>query len=381
MSIHGRSQILAAVVCVAACATASEEDPISEAEIEASVGGAAPRLVGAACGWGVADCNLCMRDVVSEFRRVPARGAVMGWWMASDAPDVDMTNHWEGIVRPVVGHTRQLVITRRGAGAMFATVSMGSRNGTGLRFGANRFAIDAQLAQTPPPANDAMVHLQAEPTGYDHAGGASAVGRFVAVPLENGRSSRVVFFDFAAPGLPLWASLERPTIGQAGTVSIAKLRDGRFLVIVGRKDAGILDFYVSTGTDLATTGCVSIGWWAYWMVGTTINDWNFGDYQSLTLLTQCDGSLFLLGMHNDGNRPIFLQDWADLFQIDATMSGGFFVLTKVAKKHMYCTRGGTRQCNFDAASGAYVSSQGELILYSTEHGNDGPQHTVKMVEF
>jgi hypothetical protein len=40
-----------------------------------------------------------------------------------------------------------------------------------------------------------------------------------------------------------------------------------------------------------------------------------------------------------------------------------------------------RVCNMAAASGFYVSPSGDLIMYATEHDNDGPNATVRMSEF
>jgi hypothetical protein len=44
-----------------------------------------------------------------------------------------------------------------------------------------------------------------------------------------------------------------PLSTAAGTATLGKLADGRFLLVIGRTDAEDLDFYVSTGTDLRTT--------------------------------------------------------------------------------------------------------------------------------
>jgi hypothetical protein len=116
---------------------------------------------------------------------------------------------------------------------------------------------------------------------------------------------------------------------------------------------------------------------------SSIGDWEFGNYQNLNLVTQCDGTLFLVGTHlNSYNR----EDWIDLFRLSEEY--GQTVITKVAKKHLYCgypspgyDSGTNRQCNLDAAGGVYVDPSGQLIVYGTEHDNDGPNGSVKMMEF
>ncbi|WP_043392719.1 hypothetical protein [Archangium violaceum] len=267
---------------------------------------------------------------------------------------------------------------------------MGSRNTEGARFRSNRLAPNVSYPATPPPSSDrAIADAWFSDMDYTHAGGMQASGSLLAVPLESspsGENGRVVFYDMATPWRPVrlpvnqWGQTQ-----EAGTASLAKLSDGRFLLILGRAHANNLEFYRSTGGDLRSTdaGFVPLDNWNEGELRSAIGDREFGNYQNLNLVTQCDGSLFLVGTHLNSATG---EDWIDLFRL--TEESGQVVITKVAKKHLYCgypspgyDSGTNRQCNLDAAGGVYVDPWGQLIVYGTEHDNDGPGSSVKMMEF
>ena len=49
------------------------------------------------------------------------------------------------------------------------------------------------------------------------------------------------------------------------------------------------------------------------------------------------------------------------------------VITKIAKRHMYCAASGEdAQCKLRRRHGAYVTPSGALHVYAVEHDNDGP---------
>ncbi len=117
-------------------------------------------------------------------------------------------------------------------------------------------------------------------------------------------------------------------------------------------------------TELCTTrpcSCPSV------ILGT---DCEFGNYQNLNFVNQCDGTLFLVATHN--NLAVGLgDDFVDLFRVE-NGAGNAVRITKVAKKHVFCSYNGPNHCNLDAAGGVYVDPAGQLYLYGTEHDNDGP---------
>jgi hypothetical protein len=343
---------------------------------------------GAACGWGADDCNRCVPDAVYAVNNLRSHGDVLGFFPIGDP--VTLFNHWQGIQRLPGGGGRYLAVSHSGTTKAFTVVEMGSRNTDGTRFRSNRLTPYSHYPATPPPSNDrAITDAWFWDMTYTHSGGMQASGNLLATSLESGSSGengRVVFYDLATPWSPVRLPVTR--FGQtsaAGTASLTKLADGRFMLIVGRANANNLELYLSTEANLRspTVGFVLQDNWNEGELRSSISDWEFGNYQNLNLVTQCDGTLFLVGTHLNSYNG---EDWVDLFRV--TEEYGQVVITKVAKRHLYCgypspgyDSGSSRHCNLDAAGGIYVDPSGQLIIYGTEHDNDGPSSSVKMMEF
>ena len=94
-----------------------------------------------------------------------------------------------------------------------------------------------------------------------------------------------------------------------------------------------------------------------------------GAHQSSTFLLQTDGTLYLLGMRHPGGLPEAGDDYADLYRVDPKPDPQVgYKLVRRSTKHFYCSYDGVdRICNFTAATNAYVSPSGQLILYSAPH--------------
>ncbi len=102
------------------------------------------------------------------------------------------------------------------------------------------------------------------------------------------------------------------------------------------------------------------------------------------LVTQCDGSLFVVGAHNT-KRSGRGHDWVDWYSVTIGPNNTVGV-AKIGKHHLYFdypegSSGKSRHCNLQAAGGTYVDPDGRLLFYSTEHDNDGPIGSVKFEEF
>jgi hypothetical protein len=176
----------------------------------------------------------------------------------------------------------------------------------------------------------------------------------------------------------------------AGTVSAAQLDDGRYLMITTQRGITKLEVHVSQRGKVLTDPTLFGSWGSYealW-VGR-FPDWT--DYQNLNLLIGCNAQLYLLASHKSEAPVVPVEDLIDLFELhlvpdgktnadgDPTLSVS---LTKVANRHVYCsTLGDKTQCHLQAAGGAWVDPQGRLFFYAAEHDNDGPDGTVKMMEF
>jgi hypothetical protein len=343
---------------------------------------------GAVCGWGADDCNRCVPDAVAAVNGLRDHGDVLGFFPIGDP--VTLFNHWQGLQRLPAAGGRHLAVSHSGTTKAFTVVEMGSRDTGGARFRSNRLAPGSSYPATPPSSADrAITDVWLQGLGYTHSGGMQAVGNLLAVSLESspdGANGRIQLYDLSTPWSPrLLTAGQSGQTKEAGTASLAKLSDGAFLLILGRANANNLEFYRSTSPDLRleTTGFTPLDTWNERELLSSISDWEFGNYQNLNLVTQCDGTLFLVGTHLDSTTG---QDWVDLYRV--TEQNGQALLTKVAKRHLYCgypspgyDSGTNRHCNLDAAGGVYVDPWGQLIVYGTEHDNDGPGSSVKMMEF
>ena len=316
----------------------------------------------------------CVKDPVAAVNALSDHGVLLGYHL-NGFFDPSTTKHWEGVARLTGAGGNWLAVSRIGP-EMFDIVALASRKTDGEAFGASRKSVNDA-----PPAEDKVIAKVDEDAGFDHAGGMQTLGDVLAVPLENGTKSRVIFYDVSDPKTPKrMTTLERPDIGEAGSAGLVNLPDGKTLLVVGRKGDQTLDFYTSAAKDF--TGFHLDATWSVKKDGVSStlpdNDKNFGDYQNLDVLRACDDKLYLLGTHREG--VLVGNDYVDLFALD--LSAGPPLLTKAAKRHMYCANSGEdAQCNLDAAAGAYVTPSGQLHVYAVEHDNDGPQGSIKMKEF
>jgi hypothetical protein len=354
--------------------------------------GAAPTLVGdTSCAWGSPDCNACVNDVQSALSNLRDHGDILGFHMGGLADDLYTTpppgSHWQGVQRLTTAGGQYLAVSRSGSATdvIFVVVEMGSRTTSGQRFRSNRLSPSTFFHDTAPPSSDRIVYTQSNVFGFDHAGGMQAVGHVLAVPVENGTVSRVLFYDMANPVSPvLLYTLDHTSVpspssaGHAGAVGLTRLADGHYLLVIAGDEAGSLDFYVSTTTSLLDPA-------------TAFNRFSTqtgfsADYQNVDLVTQCDGRIFLVGTHNDSDIPAIGNDWACLHEL-RNGAGSVVSVTSFGCKHLYCgypktgSIGSVRHCNFDAAGGSYVDPAGNLLLYGVEHDNDGPLGSVKFEEF
>lgn len=364
---------------------------------------APPLTADTACPWGSDDCNVCVPDAVNSIGILRDHGDPMGFHM-NGAPDVSAFNHWQGLQRLMSGGGNYLAVSRsipsESTDVAFAIIEMGSRNADGLRFRSNRLG-PSDFEDTPPPLEDGIAALVPHEPGYTHAGGIQVLGNILAVPFEGSEqvpiipgcpcflagcpcntigSSKVVFYDLADPLNPVRLQNDvdhTPFSFEAGTASLGRLADGRILLVIGRADANTLDFYVSTTTDARTT---AYEWFDTWNEDELLGgDSEFGNYQNLSILAQCDGTLHLIGTHENSSIGVG-EDFVDLYRLE-NAAGNDVRITKVANKHLFCDYRGDNNCNLDAAGGIYVDPEGRLFIYGTEHDNDGPSGSVKMAEF
>ncbi|MFP2905366.1 hypothetical protein ACLESD_09980 [Pyxidicoccus sp. 3LFB2] len=338
-----------------------------------------------ACAWGSTDCNLCVPDVPTRFRELRDRGEALGFSPGAFNLNVAYpgSNHWQGIQRLPLDHGRYFVLSKRDGrpdGNVGHLVHMATRNVEGLRFRSNRLSpAIAQPEDTAPPGDDRAVAALPVLDGYAHGGGMQAVGNIVALPMEEGPGAgRIALYDYSTTQTPSPFAFISGGTANAGTASLTKLSNGRYLLLLGQHDAKSLEVFLSTESNLRS----GTNQWSrvdQWFEGELASG-EWGAFQNLNLVTDCnDSQLYLVGTRLGGLRwgPVS-DDYAHLYRVDFD---GHLRLAHVASKHLYCSSDGARQCNLDAAGGVYVGPDRNLVLYATEHASDGPSGSVKLVEF
>jgi len=150
---------------------------------------------------------------------------------------------------------------------------------------------------------------------------------------------------------------------------------GEVLIVITAGNSTVLRFYKLTNPDLRSTNnqLTLIDIWN----SADINDFKWKNWQTMHFIQQDDGQLFLACGDNTGTPGIGGEDWIRLFKV--IRAGNQFSLQYRNQRHLYLNQ--PDMGNIEAACGFYVSPLGQLIFYSGEHDNDGPQSTVKMGEF
>jgi hypothetical protein len=345
--------------------------------------------------YGRSDVNRCVPNVVDAINAMPDHGQKMSFYRTQIHPELSYSstlyNHIQSVQRLSGINSRHLIITRSyngdGAPAMAAIVEMGSRNTTGAAMRTN-FLTAGFLEYGLSTLDRTVKSMPAEatPTGakFIHAGGAQVIGNFVAIPLEHPDtltnispvtiipgSSRVSFYDLTTPTAPVRVNEIDTTAdlkGKNGVTGVTKLKDGKYLAFA--TDDSQVFFYVSSTTSLVGSTWRKIDRWTPSELGEIPN--MYQAYQNMQLVTQCDGTIFMVASYKTGSwdNAIFGgEDWLHVFRLsNATTNTDDVRFTRAASKHMYCDD----WCNFDAAAGTYVDPLGQVILYGTEHDDSAP---------
>lgn len=297
---------------------------------------------------GAPAVNRCIPDVSLALSSLAQRGTMSGF-RYDGAPALDGAfRHFQGITRLAREDGTWLAVSRSGSPRAVAIVGPGG--------------VTAEITA---------------PRGLTHAGGIQALGQMLAVPYEQkqGQSS-VILYDVSEPEHPqMIYEVDRSDVpppsapGHASAVALARLADGRVALIVGVRSSKVLDLYLSNQADLQQPGL------RFDRVATLENAVT-GRFQSHNLVTQCDGTLFLIGAYNNGfPGPRLGADMLRWYRLTQSVEGSV-VLEAKGKRKVTCAH-----CNFHAAAGVYVAPGGELMLYGIEHRDTGPNRTVRYEEF
>jgi hypothetical protein len=215
-----------------------------------------------------------------------------------------------------------------------------------------------------------------------HAGGLSTLGDLLAIPIDHGDGrSQILFYDASDPPnlIKLGPTIDRMA-SRAAAVALTRVPDGRYLAAV--RASIEYDFYISRSDDFVD-GFDSAAF-ARWDRGGILPELRAtSDLQNINFLRQCDGSLFMIGFRQTSPVAPTLpgQNVAYLYRV-VFPNGDYSQvpdIQQVGRKVISCS---DSQCNFDAATGAYITNDAELLIYGMTHYRDplengmDPQPTV-----
>jgi hypothetical protein len=293
--------------------------------------------------------NPLLDDVPAAFEHVAVRPRLV----TIDRKGVALPQggHFQGIQRLRTAPQRLVITSSSNSQAYFVTCDM---TGDGTHGRAN-----------------APVRLAGSP--LNHAGGCQTVDGFLVVGVEddNGRrTSEVQFWNVAGSPTPLTSLTIRRSgaekVSTAGAVGSSSYRNGAALA-VATWNAETVDFYASSADPFHVSGAKFSFRRTWTKAGANRVGWiddNFGKYQSVNLISQRDGKLYLLGLNRSGG-----DDWMDLFTLNLDAPAPT-MLKKIGKKHMFCTDG----CSFEFGSGVYVPSSSHFEVYVVK-GTSGDHAT------
>lgn len=360
------------------------------------------------CAWGDIDCNRCVNNVEASFDAMEANyqnaGRIRFDGYAYPTSDYILHRirrgnyeHVQSIGRLAgIGNGEYIVFTHSTAsgeseknGAL-AVVRMGARqNANGEPFGGMPNG-DGSNQNT---SNRTVARTYA---GNNHPGGLSVLGHYVYVaqwcqPHENHewceadapgiRPGGFSVYDVSSVALNSRINANPPNhryyhhtgaefwIGSNSTsgVAAAKLRNGQFLVALGRSGGREYGFYIAE----EPTGPFSF------QSASSIDLWG----ENVSIVTECgSGDLYLFQIEGHGGR-----DDVDKVHLHRLISdGNRFVFQHVKSRTFHCrgerVDGAGDWCHFDAGAGFYVSPSGRLMLYATDwqQSSDG---NIRLVEF
>jgi hypothetical protein len=369
-------------------------------------------------------------NVKAQFNALSERADALGFGIGSSA-DPSACKHYQGVARstgsgrPFLFVTHSRNHTPLGCGldndypGELLVVDMASRADSGERLRSNRLVKGEQTDDSAPPPSDTTTKvitfdgtkvdegsadndcnpadgLESWPA-YHHPGGVQLVGDVLAVPLEapindDCPDSLIVFIDVSDPTNPkLLSGFDPGTadgFGSAGLVAVTELDDHRFLLMAAGGSNSTLRFFRSSGTDLGDSNLT----WEHDFDYTEDDieddiapaDWpgdlpTDGAYQMMNFVREAGtGQLYLFAAFNS-RKDNDGADLLDLYQVNDID----LAFTFVGRRHLVAepTTGSDNLANFNAAISTYVSPSGNLLLYATEHDNDGPNDTVKAGEW
>lgn len=371
-------------------------------------------------------------NVVEQFRALSLRPEPFGMWVwGHPEPETNLDKHYQGISRaqgpggiPYMflswnGNDSACIECDDEPGQVFV-IRMLSRDATGERLRSNRLRKDDRISAvdrhgndigTPPDLADCLVgRIVFDGTGgwpnYMHPGAMQIVGDVLAVPLSKpgagDEKMRIQFVDITEPAVPrpltsLVVEGESSTFG-AGVVALTPVRNPfgagqRYLMALAGEGGQELRLYRSLSTDVDNASGASdlksenldweeLGRYTGAELGSFWPCCSSKSHQLLNFVrqgTSLDGALYMIGAYNpDAVRaPGGGIDYFTLYRVnlDAQGNPASPLLTFVERLHVTTNSIADDTGHFAGATGVYVSPSGELILYASEHDEQGPTAT------
>jgi hypothetical protein len=341
-------------------------------------------LVFAACTAGAQSVPTVV-NVEASFGNLKHHGEWMGVNVAPLVSQVPTpSDHVQGIVRhpnprvPIfymsISNTSGLMA---GDDGELAVVELGTRDlSVQDRMRSNRLGGPPTSGTAPHPADRIISSYRF--TDYDHPGGMQICGNILAVPLEGptsgGATGRIAFFDISNPRVPQRMAFNFDANHDIGVCGLTQLDDGRYLMVVTWGSNETIRFFTSQPNDITT-----LALYDSLDESEVIGNWPVGGlqaaHQSLSLIKQSDGKIFMIGMHNTSNAsPVPLgEDRAVLYRLTFGVGVQQVFVQEVRTTQFYCadlTAQTGANGNFAGGGGAWVSPSGELMLYATTHAQD-----------
>ena len=207
-----------------------------------------------------------------------------------------------------------------------------------------------------------------------HAGGIDSYENILAVPCEGDDDSRIYLLDITCPTESTeLCRIDRPD-EKASAAGITRMSNDHFLVAVIIQAEYLMQFYQSTTTDIRDGFDAGIG--------KKLSDKSHNKYENIDLITQTDGTIFLVGTHSTTQSGG--TDWADLFTIDVNFNTPPTVNTvKIdykSHKHYHCPGSST----FEGGAGIYIVDNNNLNMYAVRRWTNnqiGEDPRIKMTAF
>ena len=293
----------------------------------------------------------CVPNVPLAMSALEPRGRELGFEMGAAASVGGFRRHWQGLQRTSFAGSQHLFVSRSGSATAVLVIRLDSLADTGR--------VVAEIPFAP---------------GFDHAGGLALAGTVLAVPVHGSKRAEVVFYDVRDPERPRLIGAfdhshpELSPSSNVAAVALTRLADGRYLLVLGVRSSKLVEFHVSTDTSLTSFRLLGVE------TGLAVRG-----FQSLSLLTQCDGALYLVGAHNTAIPPPSRgHDHVHWYRLERAARGAI-ALNEEGERRLRC-----RHCNLAAAGGVYVTAERRVLIYATEfwsRGSGGGPPWVAVEEF